>query len=86
MLPGATIPLEEYLHTSYEPDREYVDGRLVERSVGERLHARLQALLTVLLGSRERERGFEVFTEHRRIRWRRHSGHLSCRSVPQGSI
>jgi hypothetical protein len=27
--------LEEYLHTSYEPEMEYVRGRLVDRHVGE---------------------------------------------------
>ncbi len=41
---GATtqIPLAEYLATSYEPDREYVDGELVERSMGTYRHGRLQ--------------------------------------------
>jgi hypothetical protein len=31
----ALISVREYLSTSYSPDREYVDGRIVERSVGE---------------------------------------------------
>jgi Uma2 family endonuclease len=44
---------------------EYVDGHLVERNVGEYLHSRLQALLAALLGGRERQRGFRVFTEQR---------------------
>jgi hypothetical protein len=30
------ISLEEYLHTSYSPDREYRDGVLVERNVGDK--------------------------------------------------
>ncbi|MGD1096451.1 MAG: Uma2 family endonuclease [Bryobacteraceae bacterium] len=59
------LTVEEYLRTSYEPDMEYVDGQLVERSVGERLHSRLQAILAGIIGSREAERGFEVFTEQR---------------------
>ncbi len=25
------IPIEEYLHTSFEPDREYLDGEVLER-------------------------------------------------------
>src|SRR5437870_4091833 len=34
------VSVEEYLNTSYEgPDREYVDGRIVERNVGERSHS-----------------------------------------------
>jgi Uma2 family endonuclease len=44
---------------------EYIDGQLVERSVGERLHSRAQAILARLLGTREAERGYEVFTEQR---------------------
>jgi Uma2 family endonuclease len=58
----ATIPVEEYLRTAYDPDMEYVDGQLVERNVGEYFHSRLQALLAVLLGSRERQRRYRVFT------------------------
>jgi hypothetical protein len=30
------VSLQEYLDTDYSPDREYVDGVVVERSVGER--------------------------------------------------
>lgn len=51
--------------TSYEPDREYVDGQLVERHVGEYFHSRLQFLLAVALGARERERRFRVSMEQR---------------------
>ena len=28
-------PIEEYLETDYSPDREFVDGTVVERHVGE---------------------------------------------------
>jgi len=57
--------VEEYLRTTYEPDMEYVAGQLVERSAGEYLHSRLQALTSSLLISREEERQFSVFTEQR---------------------
>jgi Uma2 family endonuclease len=57
-----TIPVEEYLRSSYDPDMEYVDGRLVERNVGEYFHGRLQSLLAALLGSRERQGRYHVFT------------------------
>jgi Uma2 family endonuclease len=60
-----TVPVEEYLSTTYEPDREYVDGQLVERHVGEYFHSRLQFLISLVLGSRERERRFRAFTEQR---------------------
>jgi Uma2 family endonuclease len=60
-----TVPVEEYLSTTYEPDREYVDGQLVERHVGEYFHSRIQFLISLVLGSRERERRFRAFTEQR---------------------
>ncbi len=43
------IPIEEYLRTSYHPDCDYVDGEIQERNLGEREHARLQAVLTSLV-------------------------------------
>ncbi len=33
------ITVEEYLRTSYEPDAEFVDGVLEERSTGEDRHS-----------------------------------------------
>lgn len=39
------ISVEEYLSTSYHPDREYLEGLLVERNVGEQYHSWMQALL-----------------------------------------
>jgi Uma2 family endonuclease len=46
---GTLISVEEYLRTSYSPDREYVDGVLVERSVGKKPHSRVQRNLIVAL-------------------------------------
>lgn len=57
----AAVPVEEYLRTTYHPDREYVDGQLVERNVGEHFHSRLQVLLIGQLASRERQRRYRVF-------------------------
>jgi Uma2 family endonuclease len=35
------VSVDEYLNTSYDgPDREYVDGRIVERNLGEKDHSR----------------------------------------------
>ncbi|MGA2588295.1 MAG: Uma2 family endonuclease [Bryobacteraceae bacterium] len=65
MATSTSVPVEEYLRTTYHPDMDYVDGELVERHVGERRHSRLQILCVLLLGPRERERGFHVFTEQR---------------------
>jgi Uma2 family endonuclease len=40
------VSVDEYLNTSFEgPDREYVDGRIVERNVGEKDHSRPQRKL-----------------------------------------
>ena len=66
MSPSATaISVEQYLTTSYRPDRDYVDGVVLERNVGEFDHSRLQALLTIWLGSRESQWGVRILTEQR---------------------
>ena len=39
------VSIEEYLHTDYSPDCDYVDGELVERNVGERDHSICQGLI-----------------------------------------
>jgi Uma2 family endonuclease len=65
MSAGTLLSVEEYLNTSYSPDMEYRDGVLVERNVGEKKHARLQALLTIYFGKHEDEWGIEVYTELR---------------------
>jgi Uma2 family endonuclease len=36
------IPLEVYLHSTYEPDAEYVDGEIEERPMGEDDHSAWQ--------------------------------------------
>ncbi|HEY7334530.1 MAG TPA: Uma2 family endonuclease [Bryobacteraceae bacterium] len=36
---GTLISAEEYLHTSYRPDCDYVDGEVLERNFGERSHS-----------------------------------------------
>lgn len=35
------VPVEEYLTTSYSPDRDYVDGEVRERNVGEYPHSKV---------------------------------------------
>jgi Uma2 family endonuclease len=65
MATSTSVPVEEYLRTTYRPDVEYVDGEIVERHLGERKHSRLQTLVVLQLGARERARKFHVFTEQR---------------------
>ena len=46
MATRAPVLLDDYLETSYEgPDREYLDGEVVERSMPNRLHSRAQSRL-----------------------------------------
>lgn len=58
-------PLTEYLATSYSPDREYVDGRVVERAVGEKQHSKLQAALTAFFYNAGPRLGISVYPEQR---------------------
>jgi hypothetical protein len=36
---GTLVSLEEYLHTSYRPDCDFVEGHVLERNVGLRTHS-----------------------------------------------
>jgi len=65
MATSTAVPVGEYLRTIYHPDREYVDGQLEERHLGEHYHGMLQGLVTTELNVRHRERRFRVFTEQR---------------------
>lgn len=65
MATSTLVPLEDYLATCYEPDKEYVDGELVERCAGEYEHSRLQALITIYFGGKEADCKIRVFTEQR---------------------
>lgn len=46
MATSTLISLRDYLTTTYRPDREYVDGAVLERHMGKWEHSRVQALLT----------------------------------------
>lgn len=39
------IPVSEYLRTTYRPDRDYIDGEVRERNVGEQPHGDIQIIL-----------------------------------------
>lgn len=43
------IPIDEYLRTIYHPDREFVEGEVEERNLGEFEHGRVQALMSAWL-------------------------------------
>jgi Uma2 family endonuclease len=52
--PSALVPAEEYLHTVYEPDCDYVDGLLVDRNTGEKDHSKAQKELLFFLHERRK--------------------------------
>jgi len=59
------VTVEEYLLTSYEPDCDYVDGRIEERNAGEYDHGYLQALLTTLFTNNRKLWGVRTVIEVR---------------------
>ena len=65
MATSVLIPIDQYLNTSYRPDREYIDGEVVERKMGKWEHSRLQALLTGWFIQHEREWSVQTATEWR---------------------
>ncbi len=57
------VPVEEYLKKHYEIACEYVDGVLVEKRVGSRIHGLLQLLLAQLLLANQQRYGVRVYIE-----------------------
>jgi Uma2 family endonuclease len=70
--PMATLPnseelwtVREYLSTTWSPDREFVDGRIEKRNLGEKEHSIIQRYLTFLFVLKRIEWAVEVFPELR---------------------
>lgn len=60
------IGVEEYLRMSFDgPDREYVDGEILERNVGERPHSKAQKRILVFFAELEKSRPVYCFPELR---------------------
>ncbi len=59
------VPLAEYLSTGYRPDREWVEGELRERRIGEGPHAVVQKFLAMFFGIREEMWSILALTEQR---------------------
>lgn len=59
------VTVEEYLATVYEPECDYVDGRLEDRNAGEYDHSLLQTLLAHLFMTHRKEWGVQPLTELR---------------------
>jgi Uma2 family endonuclease len=62
---SASISLDEYLNSAYEPDRDFVDGVLLERHVGTQRHALLQLIVGAFFLRFRRSHRISVFTECR---------------------
>lgn len=59
------MSVEEYLATSYRPDREWIDGRLADRNVGEYDHSNLQGALAAWLRNRARDWNIRALVSQR---------------------
>jgi Uma2 family endonuclease len=65
MASATQISATEYLSTSYRPDRDLVDGQLIERNMGEYDHANLQGALIEWFRTRRRQWNIRVVPEQR---------------------
>jgi Uma2 family endonuclease len=61
----AQITAEQYLGMTFEHDAEFVHGEIVERSMPDRLHARIQALLSFFFESLRAAHALFAYTELR---------------------
>ena len=55
MSSATLVSVQEYLATSYRPDRDFVDGELQERNLGELEHSLLQGAIFAWFWTRRRE-------------------------------
>jgi len=65
MAAGTQISVEEYLHTVYRPDCDYVDGVVEERNLGERDHSWIQRNLVGFFFARFKQTGIAALPEWR---------------------
>ena len=65
MATATGISLSEYLATDYKPDREYLDGEVVERNVGQGPHSYTQTALGAWLFGQQKRWNMLTLTEQR---------------------
>jgi Uma2 family endonuclease len=63
--PPALLSIEEYLHTTYHPDCDFVDGILEQRNLGEFEHGTLQIAIGSWFFTHRAEWNIRVITELR---------------------
>jgi Uma2 family endonuclease len=59
------VALEEYLRTSYRPDRDWIEGETKERNMGEQPHASVQGFFTYFFRLNGEKWNVRVFPEQR---------------------
>jgi Uma2 family endonuclease len=59
------IPANDYLHTSYTPDCDYIDGEIQERNLGELDHAEVQGALIQWFRNHAKEWNIRALAELR---------------------
>jgi Uma2 family endonuclease len=59
------VSVEEYLHSTFEHDAEYLEGRIVARSAPEKPHSKTQGYLCRTLYQVAHPLGYEVWVEQR---------------------
>src|ERR1700722_4468398 len=65
MATATQISVTEYLNTTYRPDRDYVNGEVLERNLGEYEHSRPQMRIGAYFYNREKEWRIRVVPEQR---------------------
>jgi len=65
MASSVLVPVREYLQTTYRPDRDYIDGELKERNVGEQPHAHLQGIISGIFREKRTIWGVRALPEQR---------------------
>jgi Uma2 family endonuclease len=65
MTTAQLVSVEEYLHTSFEYDAEYVEGKIVYRSLPQLNHSEMQGNLYSALREEGRSFGYKVWPELR---------------------
>jgi Uma2 family endonuclease len=62
---AVTIPLDAYLKSTYRPDRDWIDGEVRERNMGEAPHSAVQKFLIAYISAREEQWGITIWPEQR---------------------
>jgi Uma2 family endonuclease len=65
MVSATLVSTDEYLARTYRPDRELLDGQLVDRNAGEYDHSNLQGALVTRLRNHQRDWMIRVLPEQR---------------------